>query len=517
MNRPAPAALLAVLVLSMAPRLAAQAADRGKVIYDKWCAGCHGENGAGDGEGAAFMLPRPRDFTRALFQVRTTASGELPTDRDLEHVIDEGMPGTAMPAWKSRLGPSDRDAVIAYIKTFSRFFQNAAPQALSFGKPPSGGSDAIEDGRQTYQTIECFKCHGQAGRGDGPSAPTLSDDWDAPIRAADLTQPWRFNGGGTVENIYQRLRTGLDGTPMPSFGDIIDAGLITDEQLWHVAQYVRSLGPEDAEPPVRDVIRAALVPGDVPTTPDDSVWQAIEPGWIPLVGQVIKKPRWFAPRVSGLWVQAAHNGERLSVRLSWDDPSRSPDPGWQQWLDAMARTMTDVDGPVPITQGPDRVHVQFPLRPTEGMERPYFLGGDAQHPVYQWQWSSQPDQALDGIVRGLGTFQPQGGNADLTHAARFDAGQWQVVLTRSLTPSDTTAAPSFVPGGSLPIAFFAADGSDGEREIRGAVSAWYQIYLDVPTPTRAYVTPVLAMLLTAGLGVMLVWRAQQRDRHDRMT
>src|SRR3989337_1657010 len=91
-----------------------------------------------------------------------------------------------------------------------------------------------------------------------PGSPTLKDDWDQPIRPADLTQSWNFNGGSTVEQIYARLRTGLDGTPMPSFSDAIDANVITDEQLWRVAQYVRSLSPEQ-QPRPQDVIRAAVV------------------------------------------------------------------------------------------------------------------------------------------------------------------------------------------------------------------------------------------------------------------
>ena len=55
----------------------------GKAVYDQWCAGCHGEDGAGEGPAANTMLPRPRDFTLALYQVRTTGSGELPTDEDI--------------------------------------------------------------------------------------------------------------------------------------------------------------------------------------------------------------------------------------------------------------------------------------------------------------------------------------------------------------------------------------------------------------------------------------------------
>src|SRR2546429_5543936 len=38
----------------------------------EWCAGCHGETGAGDGPAAAYMLPRPRNFTGAVYKIRST-------------------------------------------------------------------------------------------------------------------------------------------------------------------------------------------------------------------------------------------------------------------------------------------------------------------------------------------------------------------------------------------------------------------------------------------------------------
>src|ERR1041384_297 len=76
--------------------LPAQDTTAGKTVYVKWCAGCHGDTGAGDGPAAHYMLPRPRDFTGAVFKIRTTASGQLPTDADLMRAIDDGLFGTAM-------------------------------------------------------------------------------------------------------------------------------------------------------------------------------------------------------------------------------------------------------------------------------------------------------------------------------------------------------------------------------------------------------------------------------------
>ncbi|MFQ5703853.1 MAG: c-type cytochrome [Gemmatimonadales bacterium] len=503
--------MLVLLALLPTPHsLFAQEADNGKIIYEKWCVGCHGATGAGDGEAATSMLPRPRDFTGAIYQIRTTASGELPTDDDLRRVIDNGMPGTTMPAWRSRLSDNERDDVIAYLKSFSDFFEDEAPEPIAISKPPKVTDEGLAEGRQLYvEEVQCLKCHGDAGRGDGPSAPTMTDDAGFPIRPADLTENWKFNGGGSVEDIFLRMRTGLDGTPMPSNSDVIDAGILTEEQLWRVAQYVRSLSPEDAPNP-SDVIRAALVEGVLPAGPEDSVWSGIAKFWIPLVGQIIQKPRWFAPTVDGIWAQAVHDGSSLALKLSWDDPSSSPSTDWEDYFQLVVQTMSDIDGAAPTEQGPDRVTVQFPLRSPEGTELPYFLGGDSRRPVYEWQWSSAPDQIAEGRATGLGTFTAYAAS-QVGHSASFEAGRWQLQITRSLVPEDSSVAPVLVPGEPIRIAFFVADGSNGEVGKRGSVSAWSSLYLDVPTPTRVYVAPVVAVLLTAGLGMVVVLRAQKHE------
>src|SRR6266446_8403633 len=224
---------------------------------------------------------------------------------------------TAKATARARVTCSQRRDVLAYIKTFSTFFADTTqrPQPINFGSPPSGGNspEALQVGRQFYDSIGCRKCHGDLGRGDGPSAPTLKDDAGHPIFAANLHENWRFNGGGTVEDIYHRLRTGLDGTPMPSFSDLLEQKFLSDEQLWRIAQYVRSLSP-DEPPVVRDVIHAPLVTRALPHAPDDSAWTAVDASWFPLVGQIIRKERWFAPAVSGVWVKAVHTADSIALR-----------------------------------------------------------------------------------------------------------------------------------------------------------------------------------------------------------
>ena len=493
-------------------RLTAQDTTAGKKVYVKWCAGCHGDTGAGDGPAAAAMLPRPRNFTGAVYKIRTTASGQLPTDADLMRAIDLGLPGSAMPAWKGRLSDAERRDVAAYLKTFSAFFSDTSQHVvpLTFSSPPGGGTGAaaLKTGRQFYDSIGCRKCHGDQGRGDGPSANTLKDDAGFPMFAADLHQNWRFRGGPSVADIYRRLRTGLDGTPMPSFSDLIDHKFLTDGELWRLAQYVRSLSP--AQPPeVRDVVHAPQTNGALPVSPDDSTWARVNRYWFPLVGQVIRRPRWFAPAVAGVWVQAVHDGKSLALRVSWDDRTQSPDTAWLAFEQRVLETVTSDDSVAPKAgPWPDQLAVQFPRHLSDGMERPYFLMGSATDPVYQWRWTSRPAAVVAGLARGLEQFDTL--PAAPAGQAAYDHGEWRVVFTRALATPDTGNEVQLAPGRAIPMAFFAWDGSSGEHGSRMAVSTWYFLALDRPTSPTVFVSPVIAMVVTLGLGMLVIARAQRR-------
>ena len=523
MNKRALGLLVGILLLPAPCSLLGQDTTAGKQVYGKWCAGCHGDNGAGDGEGARHMLPPPRDFTGAIYQIRSTASGQLPTDADLMRSIDEGLPGTAMPGWKTRLSDRERRDVMAYLKTFSTFFADTTlrPQPLDFGRAPGGGggggADALRMGRQFYDSIGCRKCHGDQGRGDGPSAPTLKDDAGHPAFAANLHENWLFNGGGTEEDIYHRLRTGLDGTPMPSFSDLLEQKFLTDTELWRVAQYVRSLSP-DEPPAVRDVIRAPRISGALPRSPDDSAWTPVDAYWFQLVGQIIRKSRWFAPAVTGVWVKAVHTGDSIALRVVWDDRSESPDTAWRAHVGRVLATLAgDDSAPEQPAPWPDQLAVQFPVAIPSGMERPYFLMGSASAPVYQWRWSSSSGgTAVAGLARGIERFDPiPGGGAAVGAQAVYDHGQWRVVFSRALATPDTASQLPFRTGRAIPVVFFAWDGSNGEHGTRMAISTWYFLALDEPVPARVFISPVLAMALTLGLGLLVVWRAQRKTSFRR--
>lgn len=212
--------------------------EKGKNVYQQNCAACHGESGAGDGFCAAFLNPRPRNFTRGIFRFKTTRSGDLPTDNDLYRTVSLGLHGTPMPPWRYLLSEEERRAVVAYIKTFSPFFQGKPPdKPVDPGpEPRTISEEQVAHGKQLFEQAGCAKCHGPRGFGDGPSAVDMKDSFDDPITPRNFHKAPEFKRGHTLRDIALTVHTGNDGTPMPSFSDTLKS-----KDIWDIAAYVMSL------------------------------------------------------------------------------------------------------------------------------------------------------------------------------------------------------------------------------------------------------------------------------------
>jgi cytochrome c oxidase cbb3-type subunit 2 len=208
----------------------------GQQVYDAHCVECHGTTGRGDGPAAHLLTPRPRDFTTARYKIRSTESGNLPTDDDLLRSVRQGLYGTAMPGWQTILPDTDLRAVVDYVKNFSPRFKTETPTPIVLGPTPASTPASVTRGAAVYETLQCGKCHGADGAGTGAVATRFEDDWGWPLHASNLTEPWTFHGGATSPDVFMRFRAGMSGTPMPSFKDTT-----SDAQMWDLANYVVSL------------------------------------------------------------------------------------------------------------------------------------------------------------------------------------------------------------------------------------------------------------------------------------
>ncbi|MFO0726699.1 MAG: c-type cytochrome [Myxococcota bacterium] len=233
----------------LSARRAEREADiaRGRASYLRHCAACHGDLGDGRGESISFLRGRPRDFTRGTLEFRSTRSGDVALEEDIVRTIAVGIPGTEMRSFRRQLSPAEQHVLARYVMSFSDRYLAASPVQVP-GAPETPKNEAsIARGKELWTKLKCAQCHGPQGRADGLSKK-LVNDWGEPIKAADLGRGIYKSGPGS-RDIYRTLMTGLNGTPMPAFSD-----LITPEETWDLVHYVESLAGS------RNILERIFVP-----------------------------------------------------------------------------------------------------------------------------------------------------------------------------------------------------------------------------------------------------------------
>jgi cytochrome c oxidase cbb3-type subunit 3 len=100
---------------------------------------------------------------------------------------------------------------------------------------------AIAEGQQLYNQMNCVGCHSHGGGGMGP--PLMDDEW-------------RY--GGRIDQIAATI---VEGRPngMPSW-----RGKLTEDQVWKIAAYVRSLSGQPSKDAVAS--RADAMSAGTPET-----------------------------------------------------------------------------------------------------------------------------------------------------------------------------------------------------------------------------------------------------------
>ena len=103
---------------------AAEVRSRGEQVYRESCALCHGDNADGRGARSMGFDRRPANFTDPIWSRADGASRAY-------QAITDGVPGTAMPAWRAVLSADDRWALVAFITGVSERGAAGGPAATT--------------------------------------------------------------------------------------------------------------------------------------------------------------------------------------------------------------------------------------------------------------------------------------------------------------------------------------------------------------------------------------------------
>jgi cytochrome c oxidase cbb3-type subunit III len=128
-----------------------QAIAQGEQIYNQNCTSCHGVNG-----GAGEVGPE------IVHNLSVPLRGEL-DDNQILQVIRNGVPGTVMPAWKSKLADDDILKIGAFLHSLrGTAIDNPLPGDVAQGEEIFWGKG------------QCGSCHMLGGRG-GLKGPDLTN------------------------------------------------------------------------------------------------------------------------------------------------------------------------------------------------------------------------------------------------------------------------------------------------------------------------------------------------------
>ena len=238
------------LAVTAAPPLDEKLTARGKELYSKACAACHGEDGKGEGPALSHLKlnSRPANFTLpiASIKIRSTQKGTLPAESDLFRTLTRGIPGTAMLSFRD-LPEADRWALVYRIEEFFVSGKKwPASVALEVPKVLPKDDALLAEGMQEFRHW-CLNCHGSDGMGNTSFAFQMQNQWPG-IAFARGGGKFMLRGS-KPDDIVRTLMAGSSGSsPMMSFkptfyGDEPNAhDLISgDRKLWGTAYYARKL------------------------------------------------------------------------------------------------------------------------------------------------------------------------------------------------------------------------------------------------------------------------------------
>ena len=194
---------------------------------------------------AELVVRRPDAFdARTAFRFEALATGAVgsaaisPSPETAYLLLGAGLlglgalfvaAGLPLGGWFSRSGagvmaPGVVGAAAGLMLLFNAQLGIGGDEILVNPFPPT--PDSLETGAATYIQV-CQACHGEGGRGDGPAGVAL----DPP--PADLVVHVPLH---PEADLFRFIREGIPGTGMAPLGN-----QLTEEQIWHVVNYIRTL------------------------------------------------------------------------------------------------------------------------------------------------------------------------------------------------------------------------------------------------------------------------------------
>lgn len=204
--------------------------------------------------------------------------------------------------------------------------------------------------------------------------------------------------------------------------------------------------------PAGKTIRVLSAPGVDAASPEAAIWKKARPT------QVTLQPAFpghvsiaGTPIIQQITAQAVRTGDRLFVKLSWNDRTANT---------AIKDTGQFVDGAA----------IQFPVN---GLATTAPFMGDVKNAVNVWHWRAD-GRTENLLAQGFGTATPVPTGGLRSASVRAQDG-WEVVITRSLRVRAGEGA-DLRNRRTVPVAFAAWDGANQERDgLKAVTLEWWQL------------------------------------------
>jgi len=266
-------------------KLDTTALARGSTLYRQHCLHCHGLNGDGHGPTAAWVIPHPRDYRQGKFKFSSSeqpSGSRKPRREDLLRTLKQGIEGTSMPTFgllpaedleslasyvihlslrgqvefdtlqtKLQNGDLEGDTVEEHVNNrlgkFADQWREAETKTIKPVSNPTYAdkeySDSVRRGYKAFVeqgAAGCVSCHKDFGRKN----EYRYDDWGTIVRPINLVKG-EYRGGRRPIDLYWRIHSGINGSGMPSFGDLLSVtktdGTKDDSKIWDLVNFIQVL------------------------------------------------------------------------------------------------------------------------------------------------------------------------------------------------------------------------------------------------------------------------------------